>query len=99
MPYRIEIEPQAKEHLRGFSVHDRTIALKSMLEQLSPEPKMETKNRKALRTNLIASWALRIGHIRVYYDVQDSPDAIVRVLAVGIKKGNRVWIGGEETQL
>lgn len=44
----------------------------------------------------IAPWELRVGNLRVYYDVQAKPRPTVIVNAVGIKFGNRVRIGGQE---
>ncbi|MBI3329183.1 MAG: hypothetical protein HYZ81_21085 [Nitrospinae bacterium] len=43
----------------------------------------------------MASWELRIGSLRVYYDVMDDPEPLVEIVAVGIKRGNQVYIGGE----
>jgi len=42
---------------------------------------------------------LRVGALRVYDDVEDDPDPVVKVRAVGIKEGNRVRIGGESIQI
>ena len=52
-----------------------------------------------MRPNPIAPWELRIGDLRVYYDVEDDPDSRVIVLAVGVKERNRLRIGGEEIKL
>lgn len=68
-------------------------------EQLAHQPTVETRNRKPMRPNPLAPWELRIGDLRVYYDVQEEPQKVVTVLAVGIKVGNRVVIGGEEVEL
>ncbi len=48
-----------------------------------------------MRPNPLAPWELRIGQLRVYYDVEEEPDPVVVILAVGIKVRNRVWIGKE----
>ena len=58
---------------------------------------METRNRKRLRANPIAPWELRVRDMRVLYEV-DEP-GVVTVLAIGMKRGNRVYIGGEEIEL
>ena len=68
-------------------------------EQLVHQPAVETRNRKPMRPNPLGPWELRIGDLRVYYDVQEEPEKVVTVLAVGIKIGNRVFIGGEEVEL
>ena len=57
------------------------------------EPDVETRNRKPMRPDPVAPWELRIGDLRVYYDVSKDPD-MVFVRAVGIKRRNAVSIGG-----
>jgi len=42
---------------------------------------------------------LRIGSLRVYYDVEEEGEPRVYVLAVGIKVGSRVRIGREIVEL
>jgi hypothetical protein len=48
-----------------------------------------------MRPNPLAPWELRIGALRVYYDVEDAPQPKVFIRAVGIKERNRVRIAGE----
>ena len=67
--------------------------------QLVHRPKTETRNRKPMRPNPVAPWELRISNLRVYYDVEDQPQPVVSVLAVGIKERNRVHIGREVIEL
>jgi len=44
-------------------------------------------------------WELRIGSLRVCYEVvSDEPD-VVRILAVGQKKRNRILVGNQEIKL
>jgi hypothetical protein len=47
----------------------------------------------------VAPWELRVGQLRVFYDVSEGTPATVRILAVGVKERNIVRIGGEEIQL
>jgi hypothetical protein len=61
----------------------------------SPEPTVETRNRKLMRPNPLAPWELRIGRLRVHYEVSDDPAPIVTVRAFGIKVRNRVRIDKE----
>ena len=70
-----------------------------MDRQLAYQPLVETRNRKPMRPNPVAPWELRIGHLRVYYDVSEMPERIVFIRAVGIKYRNRVMIGDEEIEL
>lgn len=52
-----------------------------------------------MRPNPLAPWELRIGDLRVYYDVEEGPEPKVLIRAVGIKERNRVRIGGKEFEL
>jgi len=63
------------------------------------EPKVETRNRKPMRPNPVAPWELRIDPLRVYYDVQEEPEHLVMVRAVGVKERNQVRIGHEVIDL
>lgn len=99
MPYRIEYSPEAEDHLRALTARERSIALDAVEEQLAHEPHVETKNRKPMRPNSVAPWELRIDRLRVYYDVQEQPQQVVKVRAVGIKDRNQVRIGGEVIEL
>ena len=67
-------------------------------KQLRFQPTVETKNRKPMRPNPIAPWELRIGNLRVYYDL-DELEPIVLIRAVGIKERDRVRIGREVIKL
>ena len=66
--------------------------------QLRYEPTVETRNRKELRPNEVASWELRIGRFRVFYDV-DEKDRNVSIEAIGFKIGHELFIRGERTEL
>jgi mRNA-degrading endonuclease RelE of RelBE toxin-antitoxin system len=67
-------------------------------EQLTDQPLVETKNRKSLRDNPIASWELRIGKYRVFYEVND-PAKRVSVVSIGHKEHNILLIRDEEVQI
>ena len=60
---------------------------------------VQTKNRKRMRPNPLATWELRIGKLRAYYDVLTNPEPTVLIVAVGIKDRNTVHIGGEVVTL
>jgi len=63
------------------------------------QPNVETRNRKPMRPNPIAPWELRIGDLRVYYEIEELPGPRVIVLAVGIKERNKVRIGREIVEI
>ena len=66
------------------------------------EPDRQTRNRKILVglvppwEHIPPVWELRIGEYRVFYDVDEN---IVTILAIGSKRGDRLYIEGEEIQL
>lgn len=94
MAYRIEYSPEALEHLRYLTARQQAIIVDSIDEQLVYQPMVETKNRKPMRPNSLALWELRVGDLRIYYDVEE-PEAIVCVNAIGVKERNQVRIAGE----
>lgn len=96
MIYRVEYSPECEDHLRSLSARERVLILDAVSEQLVHQPTIETRNRKPMRPNPIAPWELRIGDLRVYYDVTDSPEPVVHIRAAGIKEHNRVRVGGKE---
>ena len=98
MAYRIVYSANIREHGRSLSARQRSIVFDTIDEQLTHEPTIETQNRKEMRPNPLASWELRIGDLRVYYDVTEAPQTVT-VVAIGIKQGNRIFIGGREVSL
>jgi mRNA-degrading endonuclease RelE of RelBE toxin-antitoxin system len=99
MSYTIEYSPEAEEHLRWLTTRQQRTVLDTVDRQLPNEPNVETRNRKPMRPNPVAPWELRIGNLRVYYEIQDEPEFIVTILAVGIKERDEVRIGGERIKL
>lgn len=64
---------------------------------------METRNRKPLLPDaeIDADWELRFGpdnRFRVFFSV-DQDQHEVQVLGIGVKRGNRLFIAGEEIKL
>jgi len=99
LPYHIEYSPDAEDHLRALTARQRAIVLDTVDEQLAYQPTVETRNRKPMRPNPLAPWELRIGNLRVYYDVEEDPEPVVYIRAVGVKERNRVRIGREVIEL
>jgi mRNA-degrading endonuclease RelE of RelBE toxin-antitoxin system len=62
------------------------------------QPTQETRNRKKLRPNQIAEWELRVDKFRIFYDLDEARE-VVKIEAVGYKKGSCLFIHGEEYSL
>jgi mRNA-degrading endonuclease RelE of RelBE toxin-antitoxin system len=93
--YRIEYSPETEEHFQTLTVRQQSIILDSVERQLKYQPTVETRNRKPMRPNPIAPWELRIEDLRIYYDVENKPEPVVYIRAIGIKERNTVRIGKE----
>jgi hypothetical protein len=52
-----------------------------------------------MRENPLGQWALRVGDLRVYYNVTEGAECVVRIRGVGVKDRNRVRIGGKDVEI
>jgi RNA polymerase sigma factor (sigma-70 family) len=95
----VELSPATLEHLRALTARQRATVLAEIEIQLRREPTVETRNRKPMRPNPLAPWELRIGDLRIYYDVEAGPEPRVLIRAIGVKERDRVRIGGKELKL
>jgi mRNA-degrading endonuclease RelE of RelBE toxin-antitoxin system len=95
LAYVIEYSPEAEDHLRWLVARQQRTVVDTVDRQLRNQPSLETRNRKPMRPNPVAPWELRIGDLRVYYEVKDEPDPTVTILAIGVRERDRVRIGGE----
>ena len=90
-------------HLESIDAKYDSLIRQKIEEQLKFEPGVETKNRKPLRqpTAYDATWEIRFGpnnRFRVLYGI-DPERREVQVQAIGVKKGSRLLVGGEEIEL
>ncbi|MEW6202984.1 MAG: hypothetical protein AB1546_13490 [bacterium] len=97
--YYIEYSPEVEKHLHTLMARQQAIVLDEVDKQLTHQPSVETRNRKLMRPNILALWELRIGNLRVYYDIEETPVRKVMIRAVGIKERNHVRIGSEVIKL
>jgi mRNA-degrading endonuclease RelE of RelBE toxin-antitoxin system len=99
LPCDIEFATAVEEHLQSLSARQRGLVFDGIEQHLAHQPALETRNRKPMRPNPLATWELRLGDLRVYYRIVDEPKKIVQVAAVGVKKREQIWIGGEKVDL
>src|SRR2546430_225146 len=98
MAYDIEFSEDAESHYRQFTARQQALLADAIEEQLTDQPTTPTRNRKHLRPNRVAEWELRVGEFRVFYDFEEDR-AVVAVVSIGVKKRNKLYIGGEEFAL
>jgi hypothetical protein len=101
--YLLVYAPVTKLHLKTIERKYHSLIRTSIENELQFEPDIETRNRKPLKRPVTfeAEWELRFGpdnRFRVFYDIAiDSHE--VHILAIGVKEGNRLSIGGKEVRL
>ncbi len=96
-------DPEVNQHLGAIDKKYHSLIRMNIEKQLRFEPETETRNRKPLRrsADLRADWELRFGpdnRFRVLYAV-DPERLEMQILAIGVKEGNRLIIGGEELKI
>jgi mRNA-degrading endonuclease RelE of RelBE toxin-antitoxin system len=95
--------PQVKTHLQAIERKYHSLIRRTIETQLQFEPNVETRNKKPLKrpAELGADWEIRFGPdncFRVFYSVEQE-NWQVFILAIGIKRKNRLTIGREEVNL
>jgi mRNA-degrading endonuclease RelE of RelBE toxin-antitoxin system len=98
MPFHINFEDEAVEHLDALAARERTTILGEIEKQLVHQPHVRTKHRKQLRPNPLAKWQLSVGGFRIFYDIDETQNEVV-ILAIGTKVGNRLIIGRKEYKI
>ena len=96
--FTIQFLPHAREELKAFRKRDQQIIIDAINVQLLDQPDTSTRKRKHLEDNPLATWELRVGDFRVFYDV-DIENSLVIIVAIGKKSHNVLWIDDEEVQL
>lgn len=99
-PFALVYAAEVKHHLRAIEAKYHSLIQSEAETQLLFEPETETRNRKPLKRPLVfgAQWELRLGpdnRFRIFYQV-NAENREVRILAIGVKYKNRLFIGGEE---
>jgi len=102
-PFTLIYDPKVIEHLEAIESKYHSLIRAGIEEQLLYEPETATRNRKPLDrpVEFGAKWELRLGQdnrFRVFYRVSlDQRE--VRILAMGVKDRNRLFLGGKEVEL
>lgn len=96
--FEIKFTEEAIDDLQWFKKAEQSHIVRELETIVSQEPTTETRNRKRLRPNELAEWEVRIGDFRVFYDVDQEKD-LIKIEAVGYKKGSQLFIRGKEYKL
>jgi hypothetical protein len=101
-PFALIYDPEVQGQLDAIEAKYHSLIRFTIDEQLRFEPETVTRNRKPLERSieLGARWELRLGpgnRFRVFYRIDAEQQ--VRILAIGVKERNRVFIAGKEVKL
>jgi mRNA-degrading endonuclease RelE of RelBE toxin-antitoxin system len=97
MTFAIHLTDSAIEDLDFFRKNERRTIADGIAHFLAQDANVETRRRKPLRPNRLAQWELRLGDYRVFYDFE--ADDRVKVVAVGHKEHNDLYIRGKKVEL
>jgi mRNA-degrading endonuclease RelE of RelBE toxin-antitoxin system len=91
MKYRIVLAPEAVEDFKALDVHTRAEVRDSIELHLRHEPTRSSRSRiKRLRGLSRPQYRLRVGEVRIYYDVSRST---VEILGIIEKSKSQEWLG------
>ena len=90
MPFAIVLAPEAAEDLRALPANIRTTVRSALETHLRHEPEKASRSRiKRLRGLRRPQYRLRVGEVRVFYDVSGMT---VEVLAIVAKSEADSWL-------
>ncbi len=90
MKYEVVLAPEAAQDLKRRKAHDRAEVKDALERHLRNEPKKVSKSRiKRLRGLSHPQYRLRVGEIRVFYDITEDR---VEVLAIVPKSEAASWL-------
>jgi mRNA-degrading endonuclease RelE of RelBE toxin-antitoxin system len=90
MKFEIVLAPEAVEDLRALSAANRSAVRTALETHLRYEPGKVSRSRiKRLRGHRRPQYRLRVGEIRVFYDVSDES---AEILAIVNKSEAQAWL-------
>ena|SRR5438105_4751649 len=96
MAWTIALKESVIKDLRWFGRKEGRLLLDAAVERLTANPLAKTRNLKTLRPNPVAQRELRLfGKYRVLFNV-DAAAEIVTIVLVGEKRGESLFVQGEE---
>ncbi len=96
--FQLGFRPEALDDLRQYRKVDQQKIIQAIEDQLPHQADQVTRNRKRLRPNNLASWEMRVGDFRVFYDIAIDGTQ-VQIVAIGEKKGSKLFVHGAEYAL
>ena len=99
MAYEVRYDGDAVIDLTYLTKREQVIVRQGALKYLQDEPGIDAGARETMRPNTLnVGWALHLGHLRVYYDI-DEPGQIVRIRRIGRKPRNILYLRNQSFDL
>jgi mRNA-degrading endonuclease RelE of RelBE toxin-antitoxin system len=105
--YQVGLTESAQDDIEYYEARDQRIIVAGIIAHLKVDAEVPAKRRKQLRSNPIAPWELRLDRFRVFYSIEETTESegegktvkSVKVVAVGHKEHNELFIRGEKVEL
>jgi mRNA-degrading endonuclease RelE of RelBE toxin-antitoxin system len=79
-----------------LQAYEQRIVIVAIQTYLWEDADIESNRRKRLRPNELAPWELRAGKYRVFYELEAGQ---VKVVAIGHKEHNELFVRGKKVEL
>jgi mRNA interferase RelE/StbE len=90
MPFEIVLAPEAVEDLNRLPANLRATVRSALERHLRHEPEKASRSRiKRLRGLRRPQYRLRVGEVRIFYDVSNT---VVEILAIVAKSETKSWL-------
>jgi mRNA-degrading endonuclease RelE of RelBE toxin-antitoxin system len=97
MPFQVILTPSAEGDLDYFKRFEQRLIVDGLKRYLRNDADIESQHRKQLRDNPLAPWELRLGKYCAFYEIGDA--STVKIVAVGYKEHNDLFIRGEKVEI
>lgn len=89
--------PSADADLDYYRTFEQRVIVDAIKVHLASDADVETSRRKRLTQHPIASWELRIGKFRVFYELEGL--STVKIVAMGHKEHDQLFVRGKRVEL
>lgn len=96
MKFEIRFTRSADGDLDHYRPYEQNLISDGVGKFLEGDADVETRRRKQLRPNPLSPWELKLGKYRVFYEIRTD---VVRILAVGHKVHNDLFIRGQKVEI
>jgi mRNA-degrading endonuclease RelE of RelBE toxin-antitoxin system len=97
MKFLVTATPSADADLGYYKAFEQRVIVDAIKIHLAIDAHVETNRRKRLTQHPLASWELRVGKYRVFYELEDQ--TTVKIVAVGHKEHNELFVRGKRVEL